>query len=269
MFSAGHILFLIISAAVITAGILYCVKKRPPLKKVLYVCLALGLLSEFIKILYLTQIVPVVEPVVENGALIYKETGSFTPYLEAEHLPFELCSYQILFIFLAIIIKDRKWLKPLHAMMYPTCIIGALMALFLTFETHDVDGIMGFLGSINIWRTFLYHSMLIVLGVYIGISGECDLRFRDFKWAVILVALLDFGSFYLNSIMSTPYYQGDTLVGVGNAVNYFSSYNNPLSIVMPDKRSWFVYLAIRFALAFTLMLLFYLPLLKKDRKDAK
>ncbi|MCR5089694.1 MAG: hypothetical protein K6C08_09300 [Oscillospiraceae bacterium] len=57
------------------------------------------------------RIVPVEEPVIRNGAPICYESDSYTPYLVAEYVAFELCPYRILFIFLALLIMDRKLLS--------------------------------------------------------------------------------------------------------------------------------------------------------------
>ena len=105
----------------------------------LLICLVIALISEFIKILGHMQIVPIVKPVIEKGELIYKETGAYTPYLEAEHFPFELCSYQIIFIFLALELKDRKWRKRLYAVMYTACIAGAGMGILLSHWKEDME----------------------------------------------------------------------------------------------------------------------------------
>ena len=58
-------------------------------------------------------------------------------------------------------------------------------------------------------------------------------------------------------------------VGMGNAINYFSSYNNPLGIVMSTKGQYFLYLAIRFVLACCITTLVYLPLALKDKRNKK
>ncbi len=71
----------------------------------------------------------------------------------------------------------------------------------------------------------------------------------------------------MNSIMSIPYYQGDNLVGMGYAINYFSSYNNPLGIVMSTKKAYFTYLLIRIAIALVLLPLIYLPLKFKKKEQ--
>ena len=55
-------------------------------------------------------------------------------------------------------------------------------------------------------------------------------------------------------------------MGIGNAINYFSSYNNPLGIVMSNKKEWMIYLGIRIVLAAICILLVNLPLLLKDKK---
>ena len=72
MFSTGHFVFIVFSLALSAAAILWCRKNRPPLKSVLSVCLAIALVSKITKIFTAMQIVPVVEPAVENGMLIYR-----------------------------------------------------------------------------------------------------------------------------------------------------------------------------------------------------
>ena len=64
--------------------------------RLIRVCFVLGLISEAVKVLCVVEILPVVEPAIENGVLAYRQTGAFAPYLQAEHLPLELCSLQIL-----------------------------------------------------------------------------------------------------------------------------------------------------------------------------
>jgi hypothetical protein len=70
-------------------------------------------------------------------------------------------------------------------------------------------------------------------------------------------------------MMATPYYQGDQLMGVGNVVNYFSSYNNPLGIVMSDKVQWFLYLLIRCLAGGALVLAVNLPILIREKRLAE
>ena len=263
MFSSGHAFLIIISTVLILLGVLLSEKYHPPVRRLICICLGLSLLSEVIKTFSNIQILPVVTPVIENEDLIYRATGNYTPYLEAEHMPFELCSYQIVFMFLALIIKDYTMLKRLYAFMYTTCIIGGGMGIAFSSSLIGLSGMSEIMTSTDVWRAFLFHSMLIVEGIYIGRSKECDIRFGDVRWTFIFLIALDCMTLYLNSIMATPYYKGDTLAGIGNVVNYFSSYNNPLGIPMKDKSQWVIYLILRAALASVLIILVNLPLLKK------
>jgi hypothetical protein len=71
----------------------------------------------------------------------------------------------------------------------------------------------------------------------------------------------------MNAICSVPVYQNDRLIGVEYAVNYFSSFNDPLGIPMPEKWMHLIYLAIRAAAAVVLIPLVYLPLFIRDWRE--
>lgn len=266
MFSTAHAIFILISSLLVLNGVLAIRGKKPALEKMIKVCFFLSLVSEAVKVLSVIEIIPVVEPAVENGALIYRETGAWAPYLQTEHLPLELCSLQILFMFLFLVIKNRRWRTMLLAVMYGTSIIGGVMAVVFASIAPEFETAAAFFSAPRAWQFFLYHSMIIVLGIAIGMDREYELHFKDVRYALAGAAGLDCISFYVNSAMSIPYYQGDTLVGMGYAVNFFSSYNNPLGIVMTDKSQYFLYLLIRLALAVLLILLVFLPFALRDRK---
>lgn len=269
MFSQGHLIFLGLSVVLILFGVYMCRTRKPPLDKLIRICFLISLVLEAAKVFTVIQIVPVVEPAIENGALIYKETGQYAPYIQAEHLPFELCSLQIVFMFLSLVIKDRTWKKRIWALIYGTSIIGGTIALLLPSIAPEFATTAAFLGAPRAWEFFLYHSMIVVVGIAVGMDRTCGLRYSDMKWMMILVTLLDFSTFYLNSIMTVPYYRGDNLMGIGYAINYFSSYNNPLGIVVSTKAQYFVYLAIRILIALVLIPIVFLPFLRRKQKPAE
>lgn len=132
MYSQGHLIFIGISLILIVFGVQMCRKYRPPIDKLVRLCFLLSLVLEAAKILTVIEIIPVVEPVVENGALVYRGTGAFAPYIQREHLPFELCSLQIVFMFLELIVSSLVWKKRLLAFMYGTTIVGGMMALLFS-----------------------------------------------------------------------------------------------------------------------------------------
>lgn len=266
MFSTGHLIWIAVSIILIVFGVICCIKLKPSLHRLISLCLLLGLISEAVKVLSVIEIVPVMDLAVKDGVLVYVPTGEYTPYLEAEHLPFELCSLQLFFMFLSLIIKDEAMKHRFYSLMYGTSIIGGLMAVFLSSIAPEFSDARSFLLAPRAWQFFLYHAMIIVEGIYIGFCEEADLHFRDLKWMVALTLSLDCLSFYLNSMMSVPYYSGKQLMGVAYAINYFSSYNNPLGIVFHEKWQWLLYLLVRIGLALLLIPIVYSPLLLKKKK---
>ena len=269
MFSTAHIMFILLSAVLIAVGVLLIRRMRPSMDRLIRVCFVLGLISEAVKLFCVIEILPVVEPVIENGVLVYRQTGAFAPYLEAEHLPLELCSLQILFMLLYLIVRRRSFREKLLAVMYGTALIGGVIAILLASIAPEFETAAAFFSAPRAWQFFLYHAMVVTLGIAIGMDREYRLRFRDIRWTILGVLCLDWIIYYVNSMMSVPYYQGDNLMGVGYAVNYFSSYNNPLGIVMPDKTVYLLYLLIRLVLALALIALIYVPFALRDRKERK
>ena len=265
MFSPAHIAFILLSAALIAAGVLVIRRTRPSLDRLIKVCFVLGLISEAVKVFCVIEIMPVVEPVIENGMLVYRQTGAFAPYLQAEHLPLELCSLQL--VFMLLVIRRRSLKRKLLALMYATALVGGVIAILLSSIAPEFKTAAAFFSAPRAWQFFLYHAMIVTLGIAIGMDREYDLHFRDLRYALLGVLGLDFIIYYVNSIMSVPYYQGDTLMGIAYAVNYFSSYNNPLGIVMSSKAQYALYLLIRLVLAVVLIVLVFVPFAVRDKKE--
>ena len=265
MFSAGHLIWIAVSAALTVIGLVCCFHFRPGLNKLLTVCCCLALVSEFIKLFSTIQIVPVVRAAVEiiDGVptVVYNETGEFAPYLEAEHYPLELCSLQILFIFLARFMREGKWRDRLLAFMYTTGSIGALIGIVFASTTvyDDYPTVLSYFTLPRNYQYFCYHSMLIVLGIYIGFSGELKISKEYYVTTILGLATLDAVTFYLNSVFSQPVYNGMDLQGVSYHINYFSSYLNPSGLQLVNKQQWFLYLAERFALGVGLITLAFFP----------
>ncbi len=81
------------------------------------------------------QILPMVKPdiLLHEGAaeLTYTATGQYSPYLENAHLSLELCSLMVVFIALALLIKNRVWRERLLTLMYVTGLIGGTLGILL------------------------------------------------------------------------------------------------------------------------------------------
>ena len=190
----------------------------------------------------------------------------YTPYIAKEHLPLELCSLYLLFMPLALIIRNKKWKKRLYAVMFISGTIGGLMGIVLASIAGDFETTAAFFTAPRAWQFFLFHSMIVSLSIYIGFGDESGLRFSDWKTAVLGILVLDIPTFYINSVLSSEVYMADQVAGVSHRINFFSSYVNPLGLILTEKWQWIVYLVIRAALATGLIILLYLPLLRRGRK---
>ena len=270
MFSTGHVIWITVSFVLIGVALFITMHNKPSLDKVINVCFVLGLVSEVIKIYSVMDIVPLVnQEIVNNGGvyeIAYVPTGEYTPMMGMEHLPLELCSLQIVFM-LACFIRQERVKRMIHALMYPTGIIGGLLGVVMATMTSYVKDQSEYLTSPRVWQYFLYHSMIIFLSIYIGYCKESRLRFSDWKSAVFTIIVLDIPSFYLNSVFSSRMYHDDQLVGVTHRINFLSSYVNPLGLVLTEKWQWLLYLLIRLVLAWILIILLFLPFLR--RKENK
>ncbi len=247
----------------IAGGLYILLRLRPPLKKVLSVSLVIGLLSEVIKVFSVAQIVPMVDPVIaEHGgkaALEWIPTGEYTPYLGMEHLPLELCSLFLLFLILALALRDGPWKRGLYAVMFASGTLGGIMGIAASSIAGDFATTAAFFAAPRAWQFFIYHSMVVTVSIYLGFREESGLTAVDWRKAILGLLLLDIPTFYLNSVFSSEVYIHDQAVGVTHRINFFSSYVNPFGLILTEKWQWIVYLCLRaLAAAILIRILFFL-----------
>ena len=73
------------------------------------------------------------------------------------------------------------------AFMYPTCIIGAFMALMMpSIFTTSIPVEKAFISPIS-YQFFIYHSMLIALGIIIVKSKEIDWNIKHLRYSDTLL----------------------------------------------------------------------------------
>lgn len=261
MFSVQHIIWIIISIIIVVMNIIIMVRKKPPLKDVLTSCFIVGVVSEVIKVLSCVEMVPS-----SGGSVVY-------PYLQMQFLPLHLCSIQLFTIFYCIFGKgtiDSSRIKRfLLAFMYPTCTLGALFAIVLpsVFST-TITPAQAFTHPIA-YQTFIYHSMLFSLGLYIPMSGEVRFSWSTYRNTMMFMCFLTLAGIYVNSVLASPSYVDGKLVSVDYVTNFFFLFRTPIGIELNTKLAWMVYLLILTVLAFVLIALMYLPLRKTGIWDTK
>ena len=263
VFRPGHIIFILISLVLITLGLFVVRRRKPTIEQLIRAFLPVAVACEAIKLFLTIQIVPLVDAVVVDGQLIYQETGAFSPYLESEHLPFELCSLQIIFMACTLLVRDPAWKRRLYSVIYGTALVGGLLALILSSIAPEFETTHAFLTSPRAWEFFIYHSMIIVLALSIALDETCGLRFGDIRWVGCAIVVLDYISLYLNSMLSVPVYQEGEIKGLTYALNFLSSYDDPIGLTLSDKPRYLAYFAARYLIGAVLLALAYLPFLRR------
>ena len=271
MYSTGHLIWITVSFALIIGGYLAITIRKPSLEQVLKACLAVGVASEVTKVFSVTSILPVVTAEIvtteAGSALTYVPIGKYSPYMKMEHLPLELCSLMIVFIIVALLLKNGIWRSRLLALMYITGTIGGVMGILLPFIATEYSSAVTFLLAPRAWQYFLYHSMVVTMGLYLGFEYSGGVSLRFWKSTMLGLLLLDLPTFYLNSIFSQAAYVDGQPVGILYGTNFFSSYVNPLGLALAKKWQWLAYLGIRLALATALItLMLWLPSLRQRLK---
>ena len=173
-------------------------------------------------------------------------------------LPLELCSLQIAFMAAILLVKNPVWKSRLRSLVYVTGVIGGMMGIVLAEVTVDYSTVREYFTSLRIYQFFLYHSMVVTLGLYMGFGPDSDVSLRRFRATLGILLALDVPTFYLNSVFSQPVYVAGKPEGIVYRANFFSSYVNPLGLVLTQRWQWIAYLAIRLGLAASLVALLLL-----------
>lgn len=253
MFTRNHFIWMAICLLLIIIGLRQLIKRRVPLRSVLAVCCVLAVFSEYIKVLSSVEMLPL------SG------TDGNYPFLDLGHLPFHLCSIQILFIFYARFAQASPRRDTILAFMYPTCAAGAFFALLLpSIFPSSIDISQAFTHPLA-YQYFLWHCALIVLGVYIPLSGEVRLSGRYYLITCGLLTVTAFATIYLNSACSAAVYALGKPVSLDFATNFFFTMQTPIGLPLITRQQWMLYYLILHLLAYLLIGLLYLPFMKKDR----
>ncbi len=253
MFSIYHIIWLVICVAVMIAAIIYLKKQRPQMKDVLTVACIVSVASELIKVFSTIQMVPS-----SDGTMMY-------PYLEVQHLPLHLCSLQILVIFYVRFGSNKKLRDMLLAFMYPTCTIGAVLALMMTSIFNATIEVTQAFTHPLAYQYFLFHTMLLLLGIYIPMSGEVELDWKHYRSTMAILAVLGFLSIYINSLLAKATYVSGVLQSVDYTPNFFFTYKFPIGIVFTEIWHWYIYIAVIAVAAAAVIGLMYLPFCRKKK----
>lgn len=252
MFSTVHLIWLTISLIIIVVSLKIIKDRKVTLDKLLSVACVACIVSEFIKVFSSMQLVPSAD-----GTTMY-------PYMLPQHLPFHLCSIQIIIIFYVKFTKNSRAREVMLAFLYPTCIIGAVLALIMPsiFTGGTLELTQAFTHPLA-YQYFLYHSMLIILGTSVIITKEVELRRKHYFSTIGILGILAFVSVYLNSMLAAPTYISGELMHVDYTPNFFFTVKLPFEIVYTEIWQWYLYVGCIILAAIVIIALFYLPFFRK------
>jgi len=255
MFSLAHILFIcILLPASIGLAILIS-KKFGWDRRVLYILIGIAIASEITKVFFFLEKRPMTTYNAETGNL---DPNGFGYYLSPDQLPFMLCSIQIIFILLITFVKNKKFNSILMSFMFPTLVGGGIMAFFVPNNPAN----FGFT-SVIAFQFFIYHAMLVFLGLYMFLSKPVKFTIKSYGTAFVVLAGLAFFAIYLNSALGGP----------ENSTNFMYVVRGPMEGTSVDfpflntKYGWYVYMLQMAGMAFLWFTVLYSPVFYKTFRD--
>ncbi len=257
MFSTQHFIWLAICLVLIALSLFFLFKYKPSLKNFLSVNCVICVLALLTTIFSTIKIVPSAD-----GTF-------FVPYLPTQYLPIHLCDIQIIFMFIVRFAEDGKLKDRLLGFMYPTTIIGAAFALALPSIFSTSIGVEQAFTAPLSYEFFIYHSMLIVTGIYIYACKKDTFNPSYYFSTQAILLSLSVISLYANSMFGTAIYKNGELQSVEYVTNFFFTYKTPIGLMLTQKWQWIIYLLILIALAFSTIALAYIPVFVKYFKERK
>ncbi len=209
MFGVKHLLILAVSLILMVLGTRMA--RKWPLEKLAKRLLAVGVVSEFIKVFYYT---------IANEAT----HGGILPKTD---LPFHLCSIQILFIFIIVYANSQKIKELLLSFMIPSCLFGGIAALLIPTES-SLNG--GWILSV---QYFGYHVAIIIFALTLLGGKQMKLTVRHYVNCLKFLLGLMLFAVYINSILYD---------GVSN-INFMYVASPPKSGLpfLTEEYGWLVY----------------------------
>lgn len=235
MFSTKHIIILVICVGFIVAASILLRKFKVSLKFVLRMLLVIGIVSETLKLF----------------TYILANEDELHGYLPKTDLPFHLCSIQLIFIVILNIAESPKVKRVLCAFMYPTCLIGGILALLLPTSS-----------SLDMWmitiQYYLYHSAIIIYAIYLMKNDEVSFTFKDYLVTMAMLYGIFLTAMYLNSWINDY---------VSN-INFMYVINPPMDGLpyLTKEYGWLVYIVHYMLLGFFIVTLCFIkPIIRKIR----
>ena len=169
--------------------------------------------------------------------------------LDPRSLPFHLCSLMIFVVFYIFLAPDSKFKQTLINFLAAIGTIGSFMALII--PTNGVE-----FNEIGPYQCFVYHAGLMWFSIYLIISKNAKLDLKAYVTNISILSFLAFMMIYVNGALSAY------------GTNFFYVVRPPMDNlpVLNLNHGWYVYFVTLLLVGITLMTLFHLPFIIKNRK---
>ena len=169
--------------------------------------------------------------------------------LDPRSLPFHLCSLMIFVVFYIFLAPDSKFKQTLINFLAAIGTIGSFMALII--PTNGVE-----FNEIGPYQCFVYHAGLMWFSIYLIISKNAKLDLKAYVTNISILSFLAFMMIYVNGALSAY------------GTNFFYVVRPPMDNlpILNLNHGWYVYFVILLLVGITLMTLFHLPFIIKNRK---
>lgn len=235
LFGTKHLIILVVCAALIVFGAI--ATRKWDLKKLVKAMLAVGIVSEFIKVFY----------------YIMANEAKYGGILPKTDLPFHLCSIQIIFLAALTFSSNEKLKELLLSFMLPSGLFGGIAALLIA-TTSSLNG--QWILSV---QYFGYHLALVIFALSLFRSNILKRTFKHYVNCLKFLAVLLLCAIYINSILYD---------GVSN-INFMYVASPPVSGLpfLTEKYGWAVYMAhYGFLVLFCITLCYIKPIITAIRE---
>lgn len=241
LFGTRHIIYIVLSIALIV--VLYLLARKISLRLASKALLALGIVSEIIKVFY----------------YITANEETHGGVLPKTDLPFHLCSVQIILILIINISKSERLNRMIFSFMMPSCLFGGIAAILIATESARSSAIIAI-------QYFLYHIAITVFALKLLTEKGMKWRVKDMLDCFKILLVMMFFAIYINSIVFD--------IETATKVNFMYVVSPPQDGLpfLTEKYGWLVYIVhYAFLVVFCVSLCYIKAIIDtiKERKQAR
>ena len=262
-FGRNHLITLGVCIVLIIVGAIAISKTDIKFEQLINIMLILWVLSEAIKI------TTSIKYLLSDGSTIeilkYKAQEGITivrAFLPRGDLPFHMCSIQPILILIVKFTTNLKLKDTILKFMFPTCILGAFIAIVVDTAGCDFRDIV-------IYEYFLFHTALVIFGLSIMIKKQITVTLKSHLQTLGILIVVFVGSIWINTALSDTG-TNPILMGVEESqiyTNFFYSMKPPMDglPLLNLNHGWFAYFFTIVLLGFVLVTLIHLPFIIKNK----